>query len=353
MNPEDATPTGEHGPEQPDDVRAAAPPIDEYVDGLNPGLARYTAPGRRIRFQMHTGLAGDGSPGTAVKVFQPSDQRLVRKAAAVAARTRELHRALAALEPARHEWRLLTGKVESNLGAEMSLLRRAWDPDEPTLFARQIYETVLDMVEASHTTQQDILRRFNAAVQATGKHRQADSVSAQRRIPGTATPQEVMIAPLQVIDSEGAFLAHLRFLQEYSTLSTRALHRELNKRVSRGPGHTTLVGWLKGAKLPTQLGEPVLRAMVEALADDVLAGAVGPVRQVADEHVRTYRMLIVRRQGDALLSGPVQRALDTLERALDDAAPDDRIRRQLLMEMRERILAELAADREVALPAIA
>ncbi|WIX85512.1 hypothetical protein [Amycolatopsis sp. DG1A-15b] len=327
--------------------------VDQHVGSPNAGLGRYTAPGRRIRFQMHTGQTGDGSPAPAVEVLRPAE-----KSAVVAARIRELHRALAALEPGRHEWRLLIGKVKPDIGAEMSLLRRAWDPDEPTLFAREIYEAILHMVEASYTTRQDILRRFNAAAQAAGagKRGRAGSVSAQRWIPGTATPQEVMTAPLQVIDSEGAFLAHLRFLQEYSTLSTRTLHRELSKRVSRAPGHTTLVGWLKSAKLPAQLGEQVLRAMVEMLADDILGGEVGLVRQAADEHVRTYRMLVAGRQGEALLSGPVQRALAVLgerEQALDEADSDDRIRRELLDEMRERILAELAADREVALLASA
>ncbi len=169
-----------------------------------------------------------------------------------AAQTRELHHTLAALEPGRHEWRLLTGTVKTDAGAEMSLLRRAWDPDESMLLAREVNEAVLDMVAATPTTRQDICPRFNAAVQATaaGKSRRPVGISAQRRIPGTASPQEVMTAPLHVIVSEGEFLANLRFLQEYFTLSTRTLHRELSKPVSRAPGHTTLVGWLKGTELP-------------------------------------------------------------------------------------------------------
>ncbi|WP_410633757.1 hypothetical protein [Amycolatopsis sp. cmx-4-83] len=43
--------------------------------------------------------------------------------------------------------------------------------------------------------------------------------------------------------------------------------------------------------------------------------------------------------------------LDERANGLEDRDHDDRIRRELLEEMRERILAEIAADWDVTLPA--
>ncbi|SFW12016.1 hypothetical protein [Amycolatopsis australiensis] len=314
---------------------------------------RYVTPGKRIKLAVPGKAIAGGRVAAAVDVVDDP-----RALAIAEARTKELHRALAALDPGQHEWRLLAGEVGTDVSIRPALLRRAWNPEETTLFAREVYRAVLDLAGAAHTVRQEIWRRFNAAFQAVaaakGKRQAGTSSNSLLWVSGTATAQEVMTAPLQTIDTEPAFLAHLRYLLDYSTLSTRTLHAAMAKRVPRVPGHTTLVGWLKGTKLPSQLSESALRAMVEALAENIVENALGAVRQVVDEHVRTYRMLLTQRQGDALLAGPVQRALGVLaeqELDLDDAEEEDRIRREVLHELRERILAELEADRARAIPA--
>lgn len=313
-------------------------------------LTRYVAPGVQVTVSGPAKAAGAASP----TVGEPS--RALRTAVA---RTRELHRVLASLDPANHVWRLLAGEVTTKFADRPDLLLRASDPAETTLFAREVYQAVLDLTDAPHTVRQEVWRRFNAADQADalarGERRPGTPWSVW--VAGTGSAQEVTTAPLQTLDTEKAFLAHLRFLVTYSTLSTRRLHKAVSKRVPSAPGHTTLVGWIKGAKLPTQLSEPVLRAVVEVLAGNIVvnADADGVARHVADEHVQTFRMLLAQRQGDALVSGPVHRALAALaeqERQLGDSV-EDQVRREVAHDLRDRILAELAADRAHAMPASA
>jgi hypothetical protein len=308
---------------------------------------RYSAPGSRIILSMPVKAGADGGR-------EAGDDRRSAAPPAAEARIRELHRVLAGLNPANLEWRLLAGEVAPAFADRPDLLRRASDPAETTLFSREVYKAVLDLTDAPHTVRREAWRCFNAASQAVAaaKGRRRVSTPWSLWVAGTGTAQDVMAAPLQTIDTETVFLAHLRFLLSYSTLSTRTLHKAVDKRVTSAPGHSTLVGWLKGAKLPALLSEPVLRAIVEALADDIVGDDLGVVQHVVDEHVRSYRMLLAQRQGEALMSGPVQRALAVLaehELQLGDTG-EDRIRRETGRELRERILAELAADRAHAMP---
>ncbi|SFW11347.1 hypothetical protein, partial [Amycolatopsis australiensis] len=160
---------------------------------------------------------------------------------------------------------------------------------------------------------QEIWRRFNAAFQAVaaakGKRQAGTSSNSLLWVSGTATAQEVMTAPLQTIDTEPAFLAHLRYLLDYSTLSTRTLHAAMAKRVPRVPGHTTLVGWLKAPSCPHSSASR-LCGMVEALAENIVENPSVPSAGV-DEHVRTTGCCSL--SGRAMPAGrPVQRALGVL-----------------------------------------
>lgn len=308
----------------------------------------YTAPGREV-------VVG-GLPSTPDVRFSMRVGRGRRSHAEVVAqaRTGELHRFLAALVPPTTEWRLLAVNALSSFADQPDLLRRACDPAETTLLAGEVYRAVLDILDAPYTVRLEVWRRYNAADQAAAAARGQRRVNTSSLVwvAGTATAQEVMIAPLRTIDTEASFIAHLRFLLSYSTLSTRTLLKAVAKLVQHSPSHSTLVGWLKGAKLPAQLSEPMLRAIVEALAEDILDDPVGTVRHVGDEHVKTFRMLLAQRQGDVLVSGPVHRALGVLaeqEKQLGDDG-DDAIRRKVLRDVRAQILAALAADRAHAAP---
>lgn len=176
----------------------------------------------------------------------------------------------------------------------LTLLRHASDPTETTLFDREVYRAVLDSTEASHAVRQEVWRRFNSADQAVAAARGERRPSTHQSVwmAGTGSAQEMMTAPLQTIDTERSFVAHLRYLVDYSTLSTRTLHKAVDRRVTSAPGHSTLVGWLKGDKLPAQLSEPVLRAIVEVLASNIVGADPGVARHVADEHVKSFRMLL-------------------------------------------------------------
>ncbi|MGW4132578.1 hypothetical protein [Amycolatopsis japonica] len=318
----------------------------EAMNRLDSGFAlgRYVAPGSRL---LVSG-AGSGKTETATVATAEGIREQQHSATWAAARTSELHRVLAALDLANHEWRLLTGEVTLSFTDRPDLLRRASDPNETTLFAREIYQAVLDVTQASHNVRQAVWHKYNAASQAVAAARgeRRPSTPWWVWVAGTGATQEVLTAPLQTIDTEAAFLAHLRLLVDHSTLSTRTLLKAVEKRVPSSPGHSTLVGWLKGEKLPKQLSEPVLRAIVGALAANIIGDNPGTVQQVAHDHVRTYRMLLAKRQGEALVSGPVHRALDVLaNKELQLGLTDgDRIKREVVRELREQILAELAAD---------